>query len=130
MTPWNCINWCGMQGYKYGGVQGGSDCYCGNTYGRYGELPFTACSVTCNGTPNFNCGGTSSNSIYSTQSKSISFFSYVLRFVIWFALLRLTNFVLADQLPSTALPNTHYKAPPRLVVPTIRTSLDANEDFR
>jgi hypothetical protein len=49
-------------GYKYMGLQDGSQCFCGNTYAKYGES--NACGMTCNGDGNLVCGGVWANSIF------------------------------------------------------------------
>ncbi|MHC4558318.1 MAG: malectin domain-containing carbohydrate-binding protein, partial [Planctomycetota bacterium] len=38
--------------------------------------------------------------------------------------------ILGEQLPSDAMPSKLYEGPPRLIVPTIRTSLNAGEDLK
>lgn len=51
------------KGHAYFGVQyGGSGCFCGEAYGRFGTS--TACNRSCAGDPSEICGGKSANSIY------------------------------------------------------------------
>jgi hypothetical protein len=59
-----CINTCKQAGYSYAGVQYGSQCFCGNGYGRYGTA--TDCNMTCNGDSAETCGGTWANNVYAT----------------------------------------------------------------
>lgn len=63
-TPERCIASCKAKGFKFAGVQYGESCLCGNSYGRYG--PASNCNMRCTGDPGQNCGGYSSNAVYST----------------------------------------------------------------
>ena len=47
--------------YKYAGLQGGSYCFCGTTYNKYGGS--SACGSPCSGDPTSVCGGVLKNSI-------------------------------------------------------------------
>lgn len=67
MTVEKCNGACA--GHAYFGVQnGGTGCFCGPTYGRYG--PATNCSMPCSGNHSEQCGGPDTNSIYRTQNTS------------------------------------------------------------
>ena len=57
-----CINWCEDHYYKYAGLQQGSQCWCGPSFGKHG--PGT-CDATCPGGD--TCGGDTANSVYMTQ---------------------------------------------------------------
>ena len=50
---------------RYAGVQGGSRCFCGATYGRHG--PSVQCRTPCARDPGQNCGGSNANVVYSTD---------------------------------------------------------------
>jgi hypothetical protein len=54
------------------GVQYGSYCFCGNSYGRYGKAPESECNMPCSGDPNIKCGGTWRNSVYRTNQNAVS----------------------------------------------------------
>ncbi|CAH1781368.1 unnamed protein product [Owenia fusiformis] len=62
-----CVRHCSSFGYGYAGVQRGTDCYCGNSYGKYG--PNNKCNVPCSSEPETNCGGRFVNFIYGTGLK-------------------------------------------------------------
>jgi hypothetical protein len=73
MTLSVCNSLCAADGAhpRYFAVQnGGTGCFCGSSYGRYG--PSTACNMTCTGgvatDPAQACGGPGANSIYHTQA--------------------------------------------------------------
>jgi hypothetical protein len=62
MTIEACLSLCNQQGYTYAGVQYGRQCFCGNSYGRYGQS--MACNMPCEGNPKQNCGGGWANAVY------------------------------------------------------------------
>ena len=64
MTAGRCVAWCRDQGFPYAGAQYGSQCFCGNTYGRYG--PANNCNMRCAGDPSQACGGEWANSVFVT----------------------------------------------------------------
>ncbi|KAH9505703.1 hypothetical protein Btru_055548, partial [Bulinus truncatus] len=65
VSPASCVAHCYRQGYHYAGVENGTKCSCGNTYGMYGKSD--DCSVLCNEPYSDSvCGGESSNLVYST----------------------------------------------------------------
>ena len=57
--------------YLYAGVQFGSHCFCGNSYGKYGQLPESRCNVTCPGDHSQICGGPGANSVYGLRRNSV-----------------------------------------------------------
>jgi hypothetical protein len=63
-----CTSTCKSAGYAYAGVQYGSQCFCGNAYGKYGTA--TDCNMACNGKSSETCGGTWANNIYATGASS------------------------------------------------------------
>jgi hypothetical protein len=60
----SCVQSCASQGFRYASVQAGSHCFCGNSYGRYGQS--AACKV-CNNAAGEFCGGTWANSVYEAK---------------------------------------------------------------
>jgi len=62
LTVEGCISACA--GYDYAGVQDGNQCFCGDTYGKYGSAGPNACSMACQGDNTQICGGAWLNSVY------------------------------------------------------------------
>jgi hypothetical protein len=60
----SCLAACTQAGYKYAGVQYGQQCFCGNSYGRYGSS--TSCNMACTANAGETCGGTWANDVYAT----------------------------------------------------------------
>ena len=65
MTVSLCISECRRRGFAYAGVQYGSQCFCGNSYGKYGRA--NNCDMPCSGNRSQICGGFWANSVYSTR---------------------------------------------------------------
>jgi len=63
-TVQECAGYC--YGYKYFGLQFGSQCFCGNTYGSHGTS--AGCTSTCSSNSTQTCGGAYANSIYSVSA--------------------------------------------------------------
>jgi hypothetical protein len=63
-----CLSACASKGYRYAGVQHGSQCFCGSSYGKYGKA--TDCNMACSADAAEICGGSWANSIYSTMSNA------------------------------------------------------------
>ena len=57
-----CKKFC--KDFFYFGLQLGFQCYCGNEFGLYGQLPEGKCNYTCQIQKNEICGGQSVNSVY------------------------------------------------------------------
>ena len=53
---------------RYAGLQGGTDCYCGNAFAMYGKVENMMCNMPCAGDSTAMCGGSMLNSVYSTMS--------------------------------------------------------------
>jgi hypothetical protein len=102
MTPGQCLSICQQMNYKYYGVQFSSYCFCGDTYGKYGSVPYTECNMTCAGDKALDCGASWRNSIYSVS---------------------------ASILPPQAMPSLEYSGSPRLIVPTARGDVQSTELF-
>ncbi|XP_068713507.1 probable ATP-dependent RNA helicase ddx17 [Montipora foliosa] len=67
-----CVHKCKELEFKYAGLQFSYLCFCGNTYGRYGELSQDKCSSECKSKRDSFCGGHWSNSVYDTGYKPAS----------------------------------------------------------
>ena len=83
LTSIQCILLCQKQNYYYAGIQHGSQCYCGQQYGKYGRVLDDECKYSC--ITSEKCGGDSRNSIYSIvdsvdlfEAGPISFFFHML----------------------------------------------------
>ena len=61
----DCINICKAKNFKYAGLENSTQCFCGNSYGKYGESK--NCNMKCSGNPNEICGGLWAMSVYSTK---------------------------------------------------------------
>ena len=59
-----CQAFCGEKGFRFAATQWGSQCFCGNSYGRYGRLPESSCNLGCSGNPSEKCGGWWASSVY------------------------------------------------------------------
>jgi hypothetical protein len=68
MTVAACVNGCSELNYTYAGVEGGTRCYCGNTFYGGQNLPSSQCSYTCGGNANMTCGGYAALELYSTAT--------------------------------------------------------------
>jgi len=59
-----CQTFCKSKAYQYAGLQNGNECWCGNSFGKYGS-DASACDLPCTGNPNYEfCGAAYHNSIY------------------------------------------------------------------
>ncbi|WP_456324772.1 PAN domain-containing protein [Desulfonauticus submarinus] len=65
MTPEMCIDICSKRNFKYASVQYSTQCFCGNSYGKYG--PANNCNMKCSGDSDKICGGFWANSVYKTN---------------------------------------------------------------
>ena len=52
-------------GFQYAATQFSYQCFCGNSYGRYGADP-TGCTYQCSGNTGEMCGAAGRNSVYKT----------------------------------------------------------------
>ncbi|PAA60591.1 hypothetical protein BOX15_Mlig004080g1, partial [Macrostomum lignano] len=66
MTVSKCYKLCRGKSYMYFGVQNGNQCFCGNSYGRYGVRRITECRKRCSGDKSTYCGASWRNSVYAT----------------------------------------------------------------
>lgn len=60
-TPMHCATICKTKGFRYGAVQNGDSCLCGNSYGKYG--PADNCNMKCTG-GSMTCGGRLANEVF------------------------------------------------------------------
>eukprot|EP00995_Heteronema_vittatum_P008100 NODE_3270_length_685_cov_320.559748_g2325_i0.p1 GENE.NODE_3270_length_685_cov_320.559748_g2325_i0~~NODE_3270_length_685_cov_320.559748_g2325_i0.p1 ORF type:complete len:224 (+),score=65.12 NODE_3270_length_685_cov_320.559748_g2325_i0:58-672(+) len=52
-----CAAACAARGYQYAGCQHSDQCFCGNSYNRWGERPTAECSMSCSMNSAQKCGG-------------------------------------------------------------------------
>jgi tetratricopeptide (TPR) repeat protein len=71
MTPVVCNTHCGKGNFIYFGVQYGTECWCGNAYGKYAKLGDERCGEKCGGDIFTNCGGRLTNSVYEVDAATI-----------------------------------------------------------
>ena len=59
MTPSFCASWCGERGYAYGGINFGTQCFCGNqpNFSNANEIDDGRCNP-CQTEPESKCGAT------------------------------------------------------------------------
>lgn len=70
-----CITDCLRRANMYAAMQNGTNCYCGNSFGRYGQVPYNQCRGRCTETLNEDCGGSLTNAVYATGVGSVSMFT-------------------------------------------------------
>jgi WSC domain-containing protein len=68
MTIPQCIQDCKALGHKYAGLQSRNQCFCGDSYGKFGAAE-GECTKRCIGDKETMCGGTWANSIYETGAR-------------------------------------------------------------
>uniref|UniRef100_A0A1I8G3S4 WSC domain-containing protein n=1 Tax=Macrostomum lignano TaxID=282301 RepID=A0A1I8G3S4_9PLAT len=61
-----CYRLCRAKRYAYFGVQYSKECWCGNSYGKYGKRSKSECRMKCSGKKSTFCGSSWRNSIYTT----------------------------------------------------------------
>lgn len=66
VTQEQCVKECAMKDetFSYFGLQDGDKCFCGKSYGKYGQAEDGACNKRCKGNEDENCGGSNDNMIY------------------------------------------------------------------
>jgi len=65
MSKQMCVNECSKRGFMYAATQYSSHCFCGNSYGRYGQA--SNCNMKCSGNNRENCGGSWANWVYQIR---------------------------------------------------------------
>jgi hypothetical protein len=69
MSVEKCLEICYRNNFEYAGLQYSYQCYCGNTYGRFGEAKSSIeCNSRCKLNPKQTCGGAWHNSVYKIQT--------------------------------------------------------------
>ncbi|EDO36331.1 predicted protein [Nematostella vectensis] len=71
LTPAKCIAWCADKGFLFAGAQNGGQCFCDNSYGKWGKRSESSCHSSCNGDRRLKCGGVWSNSVFKVASSVI-----------------------------------------------------------
>ena len=66
VTVETCIQTCKDGNYAIAALQDRYQCFCSNSYGKYGSLSADQCSDPCGGNPTEICGGAWANSLYTT----------------------------------------------------------------
>ncbi|EFA78186.1 WSC domain-containing protein [Heterostelium album PN500] len=67
LTNHRCLQFCSSKLFQYAGTSFGNLCYCGNSFGYYGQsLNQSDCSIQCAGNNTEKCGGINRLSIYKT----------------------------------------------------------------
>nr|XP_019007470.1 uncharacterized protein I206_07728 [Kwoniella pini CBS 10737]OCF46251.1 hypothetical protein I206_07728 [Kwoniella pini CBS 10737] len=74
MTIYKCLNYCSNQGFQYGGVEFGRECYCGDSLvnGASLSLPSTNCNKACGGDSSRTCGGGNALQLYQNPSLALN----------------------------------------------------------
>jgi hypothetical protein len=67
MTPMHCVNACQAKNFNFAGVQYGRYCFCGASYGDYGQVPDGDCNTPCTGDNTKTCGGGWRNAVYAVS---------------------------------------------------------------
>jgi hypothetical protein len=62
-TVEKCQAACQANGYRYAGMEFGSQCFCGNSIGN-GGAPVSSCAMPCPGDSTEVCGGSNALSLY------------------------------------------------------------------
>jgi hypothetical protein len=65
MTTDLCTSECQRSGFTYAGARHGQNCFCGNSYGKFGTA--TSCNFSCAGDNSKICGGAGVNSVYRVR---------------------------------------------------------------
>eukprot|EP00058_Branchiostoma_floridae_P025161 XP_002610651.1 hypothetical protein BRAFLDRAFT_65842 [Branchiostoma floridae] len=66
LTPKLCLDHCTEAGYTYAGLQYGTECFCGDSFGKFGAAPESECAIPCGGDAGQMCGNGWKNSIYTS----------------------------------------------------------------
>lgn len=62
MTVTMCLEYCFAEGYRFAGLQAGTECHCGTDYGRFDGN--AVCDTPCAGDASQQCGGSAANHVY------------------------------------------------------------------
>lgn len=61
----SCLAECTNEGFTWGGLEYGSECWCGNTLASTASLTLDGCDMTCQGEVDEYCGGAGSMNLYN-----------------------------------------------------------------
>jgi hypothetical protein len=64
LTVEACTSYCKGRGFAYAAVQYRTACFCGSSYGKFGAVPDSECSMKCPGNTKETCGGSWRNEVY------------------------------------------------------------------
>jgi hypothetical protein len=67
----NTIEYCRQfcEGFTYFGTEDRKECFCGNSYGKHGQVNESECNMKCNGNQSQTCGGLWRLSVYRTDGQ-------------------------------------------------------------
>ncbi|KAE8368166.1 glycoside hydrolase superfamily [Aspergillus caelatus] len=70
MTPQYCANWCGQRGFVYGGIEFGTQCFCGSMpdFSTATKTNDSNCNSRCATEPSSSCGGGYVMSLYKISN--------------------------------------------------------------
>ncbi|KAJ5999878.1 hypothetical protein N7481_000287 [Penicillium waksmanii] len=70
MTPQYCANWCGQRGFAYGGIEFGTQCFCGSEpdFSLATKTDDSSCNSKCATEPSSSCGGGYVMSLYKISN--------------------------------------------------------------
>uniref|UniRef100_A0A1I8H787 WSC domain-containing protein n=1 Tax=Macrostomum lignano TaxID=282301 RepID=A0A1I8H787_9PLAT len=63
-----CRDACKKANMKHMGLQNGTECYCANKYGKYGQISTLKCDKNCPGNEKETCGGYMANTVYDVAT--------------------------------------------------------------
>merc|ERR1719210_363974 len=61
-----CVDSCKDAGFAYAGLQFRTHCFCGNSFGKHGQVALNECNMNCPGEKNEKCGSGWRNNVYLT----------------------------------------------------------------
>ncbi|KAH8104853.1 hypothetical protein BXZ70DRAFT_922739 [Cristinia sonorae] len=65
-SPAACVGFCDQRGFRFAGLEGGDECYCGTGFSRsIVGLDRESCNLPCQGAPGLKCGGVLAIQLYS-----------------------------------------------------------------
>lgn len=76
-TVRNCLSTCDQKGYSYAGVEGGTQCFCGNKPSNPTQISSSLCGIQCSGNSSETCGGLLTLNLFNkTSGSGIHSYSY------------------------------------------------------
>jgi hypothetical protein len=70
MTLDRCYYLCDINNFAFAGLQNGSYCYCGKSFGRYPKVNNAKCNCPCSGNKKTQCGCYLTNRIFQLKRKT------------------------------------------------------------